>query len=65
MATIAGAAGGAYAGHKVEQKMKTSKVWAVQVKYDNGNTKTFNFDKDPGFAAGDPVKDSGHSIVRR
>ena len=65
IATVAGAAGGAYAGHKIEQKMKATKVWAVSVQYDNGNKKTFNFDKDPGLKAGDLVRNSGESIAKR
>lgn len=64
LATLAGAAGGAYAGNKVEQKMKSSKVWTVAVQYENGNRAEFNFDQDPGLAAGDRVKNSGNGIVR-
>lgn len=65
VATVAGAAGGAYAGHKIEGKMKSTKTWAVSVRFDNGDERTFNFDHDPGLAAGDPVKAAGSSIVRR
>lgn len=69
VATVAGAAGGAYAGHKVEEKMTSSKTWAVSVKFENGDERVFNFDKDAGFATGDPVKavgtSTGTSIVRR
>ncbi|MCK9283819.1 MAG: glycine zipper 2TM domain-containing protein [Rhodocyclaceae bacterium] len=65
IATIAGAAGGAYAGHKIEQKVKSSKVWEVAVRFDNGDEKTYAFDKDPGLAAGDGVKANGESVVRR
>ncbi len=65
VATVAGAAGGAYAGHKVEGKMKSTKTWAVSVRFDNGDERVFNFENDPGFAAGDPVKASGSGIVRR
>ncbi|EEF21854.1 conserved hypothetical protein, partial [Ricinus communis] len=36
LATVAGAAGGAYAGKKIEEKAKSSKVWTVNVKYDDG-----------------------------
>ncbi len=65
VATVAGAAGGAYAGHKIEGKMKSTKTWAVSVRFDNGDERTYSFDRDPGFAAGDPVKAAGTSIVRR
>ncbi len=65
LATVAGAAGGAYAGRKIEQKAKSSKVWVVAVQYDNGDKSTFNFDHDPGFGSGDLVRNSGDSIIRR
>jgi len=65
LATIAGAAGGAYAGHKIEQKMKSVKVWQVAVRFDDGNEKTFNFNVDPGFAAGSEVRAHEGSIVRQ
>jgi outer membrane lipoprotein SlyB len=65
LATIAGAAGGAYAGHKIEQKMTATKYWAVRVKFDDGKERTYTFDHDPAFAAGDAVKASKGTIVRR
>ena len=64
LATIAGAAGGAYAGKVIEGKAKTHKLWHVTVQYANASKNTFEFDKDPGFAVGDAVKNSGASIVR-
>lgn len=64
LATVAGAAGGAYAGKKIEGKIKTHKVWTVSVQYADGHARSFNFDKDPGLKVGDPVKNSGHTIVR-
>lgn len=63
IATIAGAAGGAYAGHKIEQQVKSVKKWEVTVRFDQGDEKTFSFDKDPGFAPGTAVKSSSGSIV--
>jgi outer membrane lipoprotein SlyB len=65
VATVAGAAGGAYAGKKIEEHVRTTKVWAVHVRMDNGEEKTFHFEKDPGYKSGDPVRLSGGSIVRR
>ncbi|MCK9382885.1 MAG: glycine zipper 2TM domain-containing protein [Sulfuritalea sp.] len=65
VATVAGAAGGAYAGHKIEQKIRTVKKWEVAVRFDNGEEKTYSFDKDPGFASGAAVKASNGSIVHR
>ena len=63
--TVAGAAGGAYAGNKIEQKMKSTKVWEVAVRFENGEGKTYTFEKDPGFASGTNVKASNGSITRR
>lgn len=65
VATIAGAAGGAYAGNKIESNMKATKTWVVSVRFDNGGERAFNFDSDPGLMTGDPVKASGNGIVRR
>lgn len=64
LATIAGAVGGAYAGKKIEEKVKTSKVWAVSVRYDDGRTHSFEFAQDPDLKVGDTVRNSGNSIVR-
>ena len=65
LATIAGAAGGAYAGNKIEQKMKTAKVWSVRVKLDSGEERSFSFKQDPGLAAGDAVRVEGDTVKRR
>jgi outer membrane lipoprotein SlyB len=65
LATLAGAAGGAYAGHKIEEAAKSSKSWAVRVRLDSGEERSFAFDHDPAFVAGDLVKMSGGSLVRR
>jgi outer membrane lipoprotein SlyB len=65
VATVAGAAGGAYAGNKIEGNMKKTKTWAVSVRFDGGGDRTYNFDTDPGLMAGDTVKASGNGIVRR
>ena len=65
LATIAGAAGGAYAGHKIEGKMNKVKTWSVSVRFDNGEERVYNFDHDPAMIAGDLVKATGTSIVRR
>ncbi|MFZ6771877.1 glycine zipper 2TM domain-containing protein [Undibacterium sp. SXout7W] len=65
LATIAGAAGGAFAGHKIEQRVKSSKVWTVTVQYDNGSKNSFQFDHEPGLISGDLVKNNGNTIVRR
>ena len=64
LATIAGAVGGAYAGKKIEEKVKTHKVWSVMVDFVDGNKGRYEFAQDPGFKVGDTVKKSGDSVVR-
>jgi outer membrane lipoprotein SlyB len=65
VATVAGVAGGAYAGNKIEGKMKATKTWSVSARFENGSERTYNFDSDPGLMAGDTVRASGSGIVRR
>lgn len=65
IATLAGAAGGAYAGHEIEQRVKSVKTWRVAVRFENGDEKTFDFDKDPGFSVGAKVRQNNGSIVAR
>ena len=64
LATIAVAVGGAYAGKKIEEKVKTRKVWAVSVRYGDGRTHSFEFAQNPDLKVGDTVRNSGNSIVR-
>lgn len=63
LATVAGAAGGAYAGNRIEENAKTHKVWTVRVQYPDGRKRNFSFQKDPGFKNGDAVRNSGNGIV--
>ncbi len=64
LATAAGAAGGAYAGREVEKKVKSKKVWKVDVNFGSGGTHSFEFESDPGYKVGDSVKRAGNSIAR-
>ena len=63
LATIAGAAGGAFAGKKIEEKVKTKAVWIVNVQYTDGRQAQFEFPQDPGFKMGDAVKNSGNTLI--
>jgi outer membrane lipoprotein SlyB len=65
LATLAGAAGGAYAGKVIEEKMKTHTVWTVTVHYPNDSKSAYEFATDPGFQVGDWVRNSGNTIVRK
>ncbi|MDD4944019.1 MAG: hypothetical protein PHQ13_10865 [Rhodoferax sp.] len=64
LATIAGAAGGAYAGKTLAEGAGGRKVWTVSVQYTDGRTGSFNFEQDPGLAVGTAVKNSGNTLVR-
>jgi outer membrane lipoprotein SlyB len=64
IATIAGAAGGAYAGKKIQEKATASKVWVVDMEYDTGKRQSFEFASDPGMKAGDRVRNNGQTIHR-
>ncbi len=48
-----------------EGEMNKIKTWSVSVRFDNGDERVYNFDHDPAMIAGDLVKASGASIVRR
>ncbi|WP_426100414.1 glycine zipper 2TM domain-containing protein [Massilia sp. TSP1-1-2] len=64
LATIAGAVGGAYAGKKLQESHNATKVWTVEVQYDNGQRGSFSYDADPGVQSGDRVQKAGQAIKR-
>ena len=50
VATIAGAAGGAYVGNTVEKNKNAKSYWLVTIKMDAGNTRTFHYSNQPSRA---------------
>ena len=56
IATVAGAAGGAYVGHQAEKSIKSAKRWDVAVRMDSGSTRMFSFNHEPMVRVGDYVK---------
>lgn len=56
VATVAGAAGGAYAGHQIEKHVKSTQYYNVAVRMDDGSTRAVSYDKEPAFRAGDKVR---------
>ena len=56
VATVAGAAGGAYVGNKVEQNKNTKTQWSVGIKMDSGQQRTFIYSSSPTVREGDRVK---------
>jgi outer membrane lipoprotein SlyB len=65
VATVVGAAGGAYAGHQVE-KGQTQVVYQIGVKYDDGSWATINQGAPTGLRVGDRVRvtDRGLELLR-
>lgn len=56
IATVAGAAGGAYAGHQIEKNMKSTTRYDVIVAMDDGSVRSFSYDAQPALQVGTKVK---------
>lgn len=56
VATVAGAAGGAYVGNTVEKNKNAKAYWLVTIKMDGGNTRTFHYSSQPVVHEGERVK---------
>jgi outer membrane lipoprotein SlyB len=56
IATVAGVAGGAYAGHQIEKQAKATKRYEVTVRMDNGGARSVSYEGEPSFRLGDKVK---------
>ncbi len=63
--TVAGAAGGAYAGHQVEKSARSTKVWNVTIRMDDGADRTIALGSAPALAVGDKVRVEGNNIIRQ
>lgn len=64
IATVAGAAGGAFAGNEVEKRMKTKKHFEVITRLENGGTQAIPYETDPGYKVGDKVRVENGTLVR-
>lgn len=64
IATVAGVAGGAYAGHQVEKNARSKTSHQVIVQLQSGNSRTFSYGSATGFKVGDRVKVVGNKLVR-
>jgi outer membrane lipoprotein SlyB len=56
VATIAGAAGGAYVGNEVEKNRKKKSYYNVVIRMDNGQTRTIQYGSQPPAREGERVK---------
>ncbi len=63
VAEVAGAAGGVFAGNEIEKRMKTVKHYEVLVRLENGGTRTFSYEANPGFAVGAKVRVENGSLT--
>ncbi|NCS65905.1 MAG: hypothetical protein COS39_00435 [Hydrogenophilales bacterium CG03_land_8_20_14_0_80_62_28] len=64
VATVAGAAGGAYAGNEIEKNSKRHTVWKVRVSMDYGETRSFTYPREPDFMSGDRVQVEHGKLMR-
>jgi outer membrane lipoprotein SlyB len=65
VATVAGAAGGAYAGHQIEKNAKSTNYWRVDVKMDDGSSRYWTFGTQPSWHPGDKVKIVDKKLVNQ
>ena len=65
VATIAGAAGGAYAGNQIQQRKRADhETFRVTVRMDNGNFQTITTEHITDLRTGDRVRVDGNNITR-
>jgi outer membrane lipoprotein SlyB len=64
VATVAGALGGAYAGHQIEKSKSRSLTWEVRVKLEDGTHRTMRYEAEPAFRVGDRVRIENGLLVR-
>jgi outer membrane lipoprotein SlyB len=65
VATVAGVAGGAVAGHQVERYAKSSQQYNVVVRMDDGTSRVFPYQSAPGFRAGERVRVAQGGLQRQ
>jgi len=65
VATVAGAGAGAYAGHQIEKKKNEATSYVVEVKLENGSTRTFNYSAATAYKVGDKVKIVDKKLVKQ
>jgi outer membrane lipoprotein SlyB len=64
VATVAGAAGGAYLGHQTERNVKASMRYQVVVKLESGQTRTFTYRSPTSYRIGDRIKVEQDKLLR-
>ncbi len=56
LATVAGAVGGGYAGNEIEKRTRKTGAYEVSVRMEDGKMRTFPYDHQPNWSAGDRVR---------
>ena len=64
IATIAGAAGGAALGTEMERRHKATSTYVVNVRLNDGTTRSFNYGSAPGVQQGDRIRVVDDRLVR-
>lgn len=62
LATIGGAAAGAYAGNEVQKRTSSKTVWTTRVTLKDGSQRSFETESDPGFKPGTVVRIDGSTL---
>lgn len=63
IASVAGAAGGAWAGNEIEKRVKTSKHYEVVVRLNNGGSQSLSYATQPPLAVGARVRVENGALV--
>ena len=64
VATVAGAAGGAYAGHTIEKNQKAKTSYGVIVKLEDGTERSFWYSQPTSYRVGDKVRIVDKKLTR-
>jgi outer membrane lipoprotein SlyB len=65
VATVAGAAGGAYAGHQIEKNKNATTSYVVYVKMEDGASRSFTYSQPTSYKIGDKVKIVDKKLTRQ
>ena len=65
LATVAGAAGGAYAGNQVEKNAKSKTQYQVIVKLETGESRTFTYRAATAYKIGDRINIVNNKLTRQ
>jgi outer membrane lipoprotein SlyB len=65
VATVAGAAGGAFAGNETEKNVKSRLRYRVLVKLENGQSRTFTYNSATSYRVGDRIKVDAGRLLRQ